>query len=304
MVSAKFGTLIQIDEATLAKSDLHTARILIKTPLSELPRSGIEVLIDGRICHIQIKEEFVCPLVDFPKLNNRFGLLDDHYGEGGDHAPAVDVESEKSGNSNSSRAKIENSVELPKQSKAVAVNSSIGPPKVLCSGRGSPKIGRTSGNSQQSKNISLEEFEDYNPFGPIQKPSKKSKKALDLNIPASDSVCLCNKAHDSPNGLTNLSVNSSSNPIDLSIPSRSKTTKAHSQRISVASSIPSHISDSVDEIPSEAAKTWEMGQKLGVIFPENVDTTCGRIEALIRKDSETANKGKEGKKRRGSKKLK
>lgn len=65
LVSAKFGNLMHIDEATAAKKNLSTARILIKTPLPNLPSSDLAINIDGRIHHIKIIEEISFSAVDF-----------------------------------------------------------------------------------------------------------------------------------------------------------------------------------------------------------------------------------------------
>lgn len=64
LAATKFGSLIQIDEATASKSDLSKARILLKTPLQAIPRSDLEFVIDGKVYKIQVKEEIDCPMVD------------------------------------------------------------------------------------------------------------------------------------------------------------------------------------------------------------------------------------------------
>ncbi|KAL8543949.1 hypothetical protein ACS0TY_004482 [Phlomoides rotata] len=55
--SCHLGQLIKIDEDTRLKRKLQIARILIRTPYHELPRTPIAVTIDGKIFHIRVREE-------------------------------------------------------------------------------------------------------------------------------------------------------------------------------------------------------------------------------------------------------
>ncbi|KAL8466932.1 hypothetical protein ACS0TY_035855 [Phlomoides rotata] len=57
LVSCQFGKLIRIDEDTLQRRRLQMARILIRTPYHELPRTLIAVAIDGKIFHLRVREE-------------------------------------------------------------------------------------------------------------------------------------------------------------------------------------------------------------------------------------------------------
>lgn len=49
--------LLKIDKDTLNKNILQRARVLIRTSLSEIPRSPVEVKIDDNVFHIWIIEE-------------------------------------------------------------------------------------------------------------------------------------------------------------------------------------------------------------------------------------------------------
>lgn len=53
----KFGSVIKIDESTLNKSNLLYARVIIRTPLHEIPRALVKVMVDGKVFHIRIVEE-------------------------------------------------------------------------------------------------------------------------------------------------------------------------------------------------------------------------------------------------------
>lgn len=57
LLSVKLGTIIKIDEDTLLHQNLQFARILIKTPYGEIPKEPIQVMIDGKIHKIRIREE-------------------------------------------------------------------------------------------------------------------------------------------------------------------------------------------------------------------------------------------------------
>ncbi|KAL8540253.1 hypothetical protein ACS0TY_001731 [Phlomoides rotata] len=57
LVSCTFGKLIRVDEDTLQRRKLQMARILIRTPYDELPRTPIAVSIDGKIFHVRVREE-------------------------------------------------------------------------------------------------------------------------------------------------------------------------------------------------------------------------------------------------------
>ncbi|KAL8487744.1 hypothetical protein ACS0TY_024175 [Phlomoides rotata] len=57
LISHKFGKILKIDEDTITKEKVHRARILIKTPYSELPKDPFPVMVDGRKFSIRIKEE-------------------------------------------------------------------------------------------------------------------------------------------------------------------------------------------------------------------------------------------------------
>ncbi|KAL8506549.1 hypothetical protein ACS0TY_017439 [Phlomoides rotata] len=57
LVSVKFDKLLKIDESTTMKSNVHMARILIKTPYSEISRDPFPVLVDDMNFFIRIKEE-------------------------------------------------------------------------------------------------------------------------------------------------------------------------------------------------------------------------------------------------------
>ncbi|KAL8472386.1 hypothetical protein ACS0TY_029556 [Phlomoides rotata] len=57
LVSTKFGSLIRLDEDTINRSNLQTARALIRTSRPEIPKEAFSVSIDGRMFPIRIREE-------------------------------------------------------------------------------------------------------------------------------------------------------------------------------------------------------------------------------------------------------
>ncbi|KAL8528688.1 hypothetical protein ACS0TY_006222 [Phlomoides rotata] len=57
LVSLKFGKMIKVDESTTNKSNVHRARILIRTSRPEIPRGSIPVWVDGRKFILRIREE-------------------------------------------------------------------------------------------------------------------------------------------------------------------------------------------------------------------------------------------------------
>ncbi|KAL8506438.1 hypothetical protein ACS0TY_017358 [Phlomoides rotata] len=55
----------KVDEATISKKNLHMGRILIKTPLSDIPRDPFPVMVDGTEFFIRIREEAECDEDDY-----------------------------------------------------------------------------------------------------------------------------------------------------------------------------------------------------------------------------------------------
>ncbi|KAL8535927.1 hypothetical protein ACS0TY_011540 [Phlomoides rotata] len=60
LVALKFGKLIKIDRDTTSEKNVHRARILIKSPLSEIPKTSFPVMIDDHKFFIRIREEDDC----------------------------------------------------------------------------------------------------------------------------------------------------------------------------------------------------------------------------------------------------
>lgn len=59
LLSTKMGSIVRIDEDTLSHHNLQFVRILIKTPYVEIPREPLQVMIDGKLHNIIIKEEAI-----------------------------------------------------------------------------------------------------------------------------------------------------------------------------------------------------------------------------------------------------
>ncbi|KAL8547376.1 hypothetical protein ACS0TY_006921 [Phlomoides rotata] len=57
LVAMKFGKMLKVDGDTISKKNVHRARVLIKTPLSEIPKGPFPVMIDDRKFFIKIREE-------------------------------------------------------------------------------------------------------------------------------------------------------------------------------------------------------------------------------------------------------
>ncbi|KAL8498658.1 hypothetical protein ACS0TY_021845 [Phlomoides rotata] len=57
LVSLKFGKMLRIDDNTISKKNVQMARVLIKTPYSEISRDPFPVMVDDRKFFIRIKEE-------------------------------------------------------------------------------------------------------------------------------------------------------------------------------------------------------------------------------------------------------
>lgn len=57
LVATRFGEVMKIDEETLNKRNLQSARILISTSFQEISRMVNKVMVDNKIFTIRIKEE-------------------------------------------------------------------------------------------------------------------------------------------------------------------------------------------------------------------------------------------------------
>ncbi|KAL8481150.1 hypothetical protein ACS0TY_027081 [Phlomoides rotata] len=57
LISLKFGKLLKVDKRTLSRANVHGARLLLKTPLREIPRDPFPVMVDERKFFIRIREE-------------------------------------------------------------------------------------------------------------------------------------------------------------------------------------------------------------------------------------------------------
>ncbi|KAL8529586.1 hypothetical protein ACS0TY_006858 [Phlomoides rotata] len=57
LVTLKFGKMVKADENTLNKQNVRRARILIRTPLPEVPKNPFPVWVDGRRFLIRVREE-------------------------------------------------------------------------------------------------------------------------------------------------------------------------------------------------------------------------------------------------------
>lgn len=97
----------------------------------------------------------------------------------------VGEESEKAGNSNLHGIVERNSVDLPNDQLAVKIAHTeiippLGPTQILSCYQGASSVGPAARKSCPSLSKSLEDFQDSNPFGPLQKPRKN--KFIDFNI--------------------------------------------------------------------------------------------------------------------------
>ncbi|KAL8552147.1 hypothetical protein ACS0TY_001001 [Phlomoides rotata] len=57
LASTKFGAIMKIDDETLFMNNLYFARILIRTPLHEIPKAPFPIAVDGKVFYIRVKEE-------------------------------------------------------------------------------------------------------------------------------------------------------------------------------------------------------------------------------------------------------
>ncbi|KAL8473656.1 hypothetical protein ACS0TY_030486 [Phlomoides rotata] len=57
LASIKFGAVMKIDDETLFMNNLYFARILIRTPLHEIPKVPFPISVDGKVYHIRVTEE-------------------------------------------------------------------------------------------------------------------------------------------------------------------------------------------------------------------------------------------------------
>ncbi|KAL8527603.1 hypothetical protein ACS0TY_005457 [Phlomoides rotata] len=60
LISLKFGKMLKIDGNTISKKNVHRARLLINTPLSEIPKGTFPIMIDDHKFFIRIREEADC----------------------------------------------------------------------------------------------------------------------------------------------------------------------------------------------------------------------------------------------------
>ncbi|KAL8497316.1 hypothetical protein ACS0TY_020847 [Phlomoides rotata] len=92
LVSCKFGKILRIDEDTLHRRKLQMARILIRTPYHEIPRTPIEVEIDGKIFQIRVREEIKDLEEDFDDWSSEDVIDDDSVSESNSAPSDSDVE--------------------------------------------------------------------------------------------------------------------------------------------------------------------------------------------------------------------
>lgn len=313
-VTAKFGSLICMDEDTKLKNNLNKARILIKTSLPKLSESPLEVMVDGKGYQIKIVEEGECISLGRSK------------------SMALEENSAVSGHRDSSPARtvIEESPNLNflvnsmgKVGAGVSNTHNHEIPHALRNSQNSPRI-LAAGESNESLGISK--------VGPSPGAIKILKRGID---PVTAATCHSCIAVDPPQAISgphdlnssasiDLNKPASSSPISLSnrfnILAQHKKSKSGAQSYS-SSSVPNSREPSflpaenpqIDKQSSrkgkmksnelvdveiannsfqEATETWRLGKRLGLNSVESDESVSERIEHLIAQDTRSKKKNK------------
>lgn len=318
MVSAKFGSLIHIDESTLSKQNLSRARILIKTLLQSLPKSDTVIKVEGKNFNIKIIEEIPCFTSEaFPMASDDRQQID---------PPAAAAEVEKSQNSNSPPSLGDKAFDIPGSSRGN--NITLDNSKKNCSHYGvisssscsnrQPQVGPFTSKIQILQRGSKLSNVDSHPTDlrpnveGSHRPFLGPSASIDLNKSLMD-----HQAQPEDNGsisesplIATLSPLQEENSftilgdsIEENISTIPKTSKRMSRKEKVIESSLQSKEDS--DGAAEAVKTWEMGCRIGVVANEKDEAVIQKLEKLIKKDSKKGKKEKKSKsERRESKKSK